>query len=74
MEEIVDANVGGDTNPPKKKWKYIRSETKKLNYDKTVSECDKFQGLIQKVVVRNTHIISQNYYYDVRLKMGNFFE
>ena len=53
---------------PKNKYEaIINSEVEKLNYEKTINVCKKLQSLIQKVIVRNTAIISQNEYDNIRI-------
>ena len=57
-----------DILPPKNKYEaIINSEVEKLNYEKTINVCKKLQSLIQKVIVRNTAIISQNEYDNIRI-------
>ena len=58
----------GDILPPPKKYEeIINSEVEKRNYEKTINVCKKLQSLIQKVIVRNTAIISKNEYDNIRI-------
>ena len=45
-------------------WNYSEVEQSIM---KNVSECKKWRGLIQNIFTRNTSIISQNYYDNVRM-------
>ena len=68
-EQLGYVKVGrGVTN--KNKWYHINNEVEKLNYEKNINEYKKLRILIQKVIVRNTAIISQNYYDRVRIEYG----
>ena len=67
LEQIVDAKLGGDITSKKQDTKYINSEVGKLIYGKTINECKKLRSLFQKVILRNTAIISQNEDNNLRL-------
>ena len=53
--------------PPKKQEEGNIKWSWKLNYEETVSDWNKLKSLIEKVVMRNTNIITQNKYDSVMM-------
>ena len=47
-----------------------KNNVEKLNYAKTVSECNKFRSLIKNVVGKHINILSKQEYDDVWIEYG----